>query len=108
VDCLLAEIKIRSYGDDRLSSLREASDLLENFLMRLDQYSLLSKRDRELYTRYLEERNAFRLAATNNAEEKRKIKITRFQEEKSLKQKLEVRNENFVLQPVWLTDYDSI
>lgn len=48
--------------------------------------------DRRLYERYLEERLSFRVISSNNPEEKRKIKIRRFQEEKALKQKLEVND----------------
>lgn len=90
VDYLLAEMKTKAYEKDRQSSLRESSQLLEDFLTRLHQYGLLGPSDRELYQRYLEQRTAFRIVSTNSPEEKRKIKITRFQEEKSLKQKLEV------------------
>jgi hypothetical protein len=90
VDSLLAEVKIKAYGADRLSSLREAGELFEQFLTRLDQYSLLAASDRELYERYLEQKSSFRIAETNSAEEKRKVKIARFQDEKALKQKLQV------------------
>ena len=91
VDCLLAEMKIRAYSADRLSSLQSASESLESFLTRLDQYGLLGSSDRELYERYLEQRSTFRIVTSQNAEDKRRIKIARFQEEKSLKQKLQVR-----------------
>ncbi|KIW64598.1 hypothetical protein PV04_09521 [Phialophora macrospora] len=95
VDHLLAEIKIKAYGADRLSSLREAGDLFEKFLTQLDHYSLLAASDRKLYERYLEQKASFRIVETNSAEEKRKIKIARFQDEKSLKQKLQyLRNES--------------
>ncbi|OCT45259.1 hypothetical protein CLCR_05990 [Cladophialophora carrionii] len=95
VDCLLAEFKIKSYGADRLASLREAGELFENFLTLLDQYGLLAAPDRELYERFLEQKGSFRIVSTDSAEEKRKIKIARFQEEKSLKQKLQyLRNES--------------
>ena len=91
VDCLLAETTIRAYSQDRQTSLREAADLLESFLTRVDHYRLLSSSDRELYERYLEQRSSFRIVLSDSPEEKRKIKIARFQEEKSLKQKLQVR-----------------
>lgn len=90
VDHTLAEMRTRAYGVDRPSSLRQSSELLENFLSRLDQYRLLGASDRQLYERFLEQRNAFRIILATNPEEKRRIKIARFQEEKSLKQKLEV------------------
>jgi len=91
VDYTLAELKTRAYGDDRIASLKQSSELLESFLTRLDQYALLNSPDRKLYERFLESRGTFRVIATNNPEDKRKIKIGRFQEEKVLKQKLEVR-----------------
>lgn len=90
MDYLLAELKVKAYGENRESSLREASDLFESFLTRLDHYGLLGPSDRQLYERFLEQRGSFRIISSNNPEEKRKIKINRFQEEKSLKQKLEV------------------
>ena len=96
MDGLLAEIRIRAYGPDRLSSLREASALFESFLTRLDQYGLLAPSDRELFERYLELRSSFRIITSNSAEDKRKVKIARFQEEKSLKQKLQVRDSHYL------------
>ena len=90
VDCLLAEMEIKAYGADRLSSLRKANALFESFLTTLDQYRLLAASDRELFERFLEQPNSFRIVASDNAEDKRRIKIARFQEEKSLKQKLQV------------------
>ncbi|KIX08353.1 uncharacterized protein Z518_03009 [Rhinocladiella mackenziei CBS 650.93] len=89
VDYTLAELKTKAYGEDRQLSLRESSQLLEDFLTRLDHYGLLGKSDRQLYERFLEQRNSFRIISSNNPEEKRKIKIARFREEKSVKQKLE-------------------
>lgn len=91
IDYTLAELKIRSYGEDRLQSLNQSSELLESFLTTLDHYALLNSADRKLYERFLESRGSFRVISTNNPEDKRKIKIGRFQEEKVLKQKLEVR-----------------
>lgn len=90
MDYVLAEMKIKTYGEDRQSSLRESSQLLEDFLTRLDQYGLLGTSDRALFERFLEQRATFKIVSSNSPEEKRKIKIARFQEEKSLNQKLEV------------------
>ncbi|EXJ63506.1 uncharacterized protein A1O5_11555 [Cladophialophora psammophila CBS 110553] len=89
VDCLLAEVKIKGYGEHRQVSLQDAAELFEHFLTRLDQYGLLGTSDRKLYERYLEQRSSFRIVSSNSPEEKRRIKISRFQEEKSLKQKLQ-------------------
>ena len=91
VDYLLADLLLKSYDQNRLHSLRKASQLLDNFLERLDQYNMLSALDRKLYERYQETKSSFSLLATSNVEERRKFKISRFQEEKQLKQKLEVR-----------------
>ena len=93
MDCLLAENKIRAYDGDRQRSLLEAAGLFEGFWTRLDQYQLLSTLDRKLYERYLDQRSSFRIVPSDSAEEKRRIKIARFQEEKSLKQKLQVYRE---------------
>jgi len=90
VDYELAETKTRAYDSDRQSSLQESSRLLESFLTRLDEYGLLGSSDRGLYERFLEQRDSFKIVSSSNPEDKRKIKIARFQEEKSLKQKLEV------------------
>ncbi|EXJ84389.1 hypothetical protein A1O3_05056 [Capronia epimyces CBS 606.96] len=95
VDYLLADMKVRAYGTDRESSLREASELFESYLTRLDHYGLLEPSDRQLYEQFLEQRASFRIVPSNNPEEKRKIKVARFQSERSLKQKLEyLRNES--------------
>lgn len=84
-------MKTKAYDNNRQSSLRESSRLLESFLTRLDHYGLLGPSDHRLYERFLEQRDSFRIVSSTNPEEKRKIKIARFQEEKSLKHKLEVR-----------------
>ena len=89
VEYILAELLLRSYGDDRQKSLNEASDMLERFLTRLDHYDMLSLNDRKLFERYREDKESFTLASAGNAEERRKTKIARFQEEKTLKNKLQ-------------------
>lgn len=90
MDYTLAELKNRSYDDDRIAALKQSSELLESFLTNVDHYGLLTSADRKLYERFLESRTSFRIISSTNPEEKRKIKIGRFQEEKALKQKLEV------------------
>ena len=90
VEYLLAELLLRTYDSDRLAALRRSSQLLEAFLERLDHYGMLSKSDTELYERYTESRASFSLLATSNLEDKRRLKVARFQQEKALKQKLEV------------------
>jgi immunoglobulin-binding protein 1 len=73
--------------------LQQASELLENFLTRLESYELLSKQNNKLLDQYQDSRKGFQLASTTDAAERRRIKVARFQEEKGLKTKLEV-NEN--------------
>ena len=90
VDYLLADLLLKSYDENRLASLRRTLQLLESFLDRLDHYSMLSPSDRKLYERFQENRSNFSVLSTSNAEERRKVKVSRFQEEKQLKQKLEV------------------
>lgn len=89
VDYLIAELLQRSYDNNRLAALRRISTLLDDFLTRLDQYSMLSTDDRKLFERYQETKAKFTLLPAN-PEERRKLKIKRFQEEKDLKKKLEV------------------
>jgi immunoglobulin-binding protein 1 len=90
VDFLLAQLLLRSYGSNRQKLLQQTSDMLEKFLTSLDSYDLLSKQSKDLLDRYQEDRKAFQLAPTTDAAERRRIKVARFQEEKSLKAKLEV------------------
>ena len=87
---MLAELLLRSYGSDRQKMLDNVLRLFETFLSRLDHYSILSAENRKLYERFLENRSVFQLALSTNAEERRKIKVARFQEEKNIKAKLEV------------------
>ncbi len=90
IDYLLADLLVKSYDNDRLASLKQILQLLEGFLERLDQYSMLSLKDQKLYHLFQENRSNFSLLSTSNAEARRKAKILRFQEEKQLRQKLEV------------------
>jgi immunoglobulin-binding protein 1 len=64
--------------------------LLETFLNRLDNYGILSVENRKLYEQFSENRSSFQLASSKNMEERRKVKVARYQQEKSLKAKLEV------------------
>jgi immunoglobulin-binding protein 1 len=70
--------------------LQNVLQLFEDFLGRLDNYGILSAENRKLYERFMEDRLSFQLASSANAEERRKVKVARFQQEKSLKAKLEV------------------
>lgn len=89
IDFLLADLLQRSYDGGRLAALRRVSSLLDSFLTRLDQYSILSSDDRKLYERCRDAGSSFSLLPTN-MEDRRRVKIKRFQEEKELKRQLEV------------------
>ena len=90
VPYLLSELLLRSYDDRRLTSLGRASQLLEDFLTRLDHYRMLSKSDQGLFERFIQQRKSFSVISSSSPDEKRRIKIARFQEEKALRQKLQV------------------
>lgn len=86
----LAELMQRAHGSDRESVLRRAAEQYEKFLMRLDEYGLLSGGDKKLWEQYMASPSSFTLAPANDAAARREVKVTRFREEKELKQKLEV------------------
>lgn len=90
MDYLLAELLLKTYGPDRQKLLRQASELLETFLTRLDVYELLSKQNKRLLDQYQDNLKTFQWASATDAAERRRIKVTRFQQEKDLKLKLEV------------------
>lgn len=90
VDYLLADLLLKTYSSNRRQLLQHASSLLESFLARLDTYDLLSKPNKRLLEQYQEDRKNFQLASKTDAAERRRVKVTRFQEEKSLKTNLEV------------------
>lgn len=81
---------LKSYDGDRQQTLGQASGLYDTFLSRLDQYNILSGGNKKLYEQFQESPTAFTLAESTNAEERRRIKVARFQEEKALKTRLEV------------------
>ena len=95
IDYLLSEFIMRSYSPtDRKAQLNTASELLEQFLTRLDEYSLLSPPDKKLLESYKEDRTHFRIVGDNaGLEAKRNVKVKRFQEEKALKSQLKLLSE---------------
>ncbi|KAM5467514.1 Type 2A phosphatase-associated protein 42 [Microsporum audouinii] len=94
VPYLLAELLQRSYGVDRLKTLQQTRDEYERYLEALEQYGLLSPSNKKLYEQYLEQPDSFSLTPTNDVSARRQVKITRFKEEKELKQKLEYLSQN--------------
>lgn len=95
VDYSLAELTLKSYSPtDRKGQLNEASELLESFLTRLNEYSLLRDSNRRLFESYKDSRSTFRIIPDSaNPEAKRNTKIKRFQDEKELKSQLKVLGE---------------
>lgn len=95
IDYLLAELSTKSYSSaDRKAQLDESTLLLERFLNRVDEYSLLTKPDQELLESYKEDPKSFRITGENaSMEAKRSTKIRRFQEEKAIKSRLGVLRE---------------
>jgi hypothetical protein len=86
----LAELMQRVATSDREAALKRALEQYEKYLMRLDEYLLLSGGDKKLFEQYIANPTSFTLAPANDAAARREIKVTRFREEKELKQKLEV------------------
>jgi len=95
IDYLLSELNMRSYSPtDRKAQLNTASELLEQFLTRLDEYSLLSAPDKKMLESYKDDRVHFRIVGDNaGMESKRNTKVKRFQEEKALKSQLKLLSE---------------
>jgi immunoglobulin-binding protein 1 len=90
----LAELMQRATSSDREAALKSALEQYEKYLMRLDEYLLLSGGDKKLFEQYMANSTSFTLAPANDAAARREIKVTRFREEKELKQKLEVRSKD--------------
>ena len=86
----LAELLQRVAAPDREAVLKRALEEYEKYLMRLDEYLLLTSGDKKLFEQYVANPTSFTLAPANDAAVRREIKVTRFREEKELKQKLEV------------------
>lgn len=95
IEYLLSELTMRSYSPtDRKAQLNTASELLEQFLTRLDEYSLLSAPDKKLLESYKDDRIHFRIVGDNvGMEAKRNTKVKRFEEEKALKSQLKLLSE---------------
>ena len=80
----------RLSSTNRETVLRRALAEYEKYLTRLDDYGLLSARDRKLFAQYSQNPAQFSLASKSDAANRRDVKVARFREEKELKQKLEV------------------
>ncbi|KAL2864677.1 IGBP1/TAP42 family protein [Aspergillus lucknowensis] len=94
VDYLIAELLQRSYSSDREATLQRVLRQYEAYLARLEDYDLLSAKDKKLYERYVANPASFSLTQTNDPATRRDVKISRLKEEKELKQRLEYLSEN--------------
>ena len=81
---------LRSYGPDRKKTLQRVVALLESYLARLELYGILSDNNQKLLERFREEKSTFSFTSRANAEDRRRIKVARYQEGKATKQKLDV------------------
>lgn len=63
----------------------------ERYLARVDEYGLLPASSKQLYEQYCDNPSSFFLAPVSDAAARRNVKIARYQQEKELKQRLEVR-----------------
>lgn len=90
----VAELCMRINGQNRKETLQAAQRHYEQYLKLLDSYDILEKGDANLLEQYRESPNTFTTAQTKDPATKRDIKIKRFKEEKSLKQKLDYLRKN--------------
>ena len=90
----IAELVLRINSRERKGNLQRSQRSYERYLKQLDDYDLLSKTDASLLEQYKESPNTFSAASTSDAAARRETKISRFKEEKALKQKLEYLQKN--------------
>jgi hypothetical protein len=90
----IAEMCMRINGPNRKDTLHAAQRHYEQYLKLLDSYDILEKSDANMLEAYRESPNTFSTAQTKDPATKRDIKIRRFKEEKTLKQKLEYLRKN--------------
>jgi immunoglobulin-binding protein 1 len=98
IDFDLAELLMRQNRKERKIALLSAQDAYKRYLNRLDDYELLSKNNKKLFERYLENPTNFSTVASKDPATRRDTKIARFKEEKELKTKLEVRIASNIVQ----------
>jgi immunoglobulin-binding protein 1 len=90
----IADLCMRINGQNRKETLHAAQRHYEQYLKLLDSYDILEKSDANMLEAYRESPDTFSTAQTKDPATKRDIKIRRFKEEKSLKQKLEYLRKN--------------
>lgn len=87
----LAGLLLRRIGAVRKTILHQARLEYEQYLKLIDSYDILSPSDARIYQRYLADPDNFSTTSAPDAAARRHVKITRFKEERDLKQKLDVR-----------------
>lgn len=90
----VAELCMKINGHNRKETLHAAQRHYEQYLKQLDNYDILEKSDASMLEAYKESPDTFSTAQTKDPATKRDIKIRRFKEEKTLKQKLEYLRKN--------------
>lgn len=91
----IAELCMRiSSRESRKATLQAASRHYDQYLKQLDNYDLLSKADAKLLEQYHDSPTTFSTASTSDPTARRAAKISRFKDEKALKQKLEYLQQN--------------
>ena len=109
IDYHLANLLLRSYGNDRATTLQRVLSLYDSFLSRLDNYGLLSTDDRKTFERFAHDPTIFSLAAASDFTERRRVKVANFQAEKTLKLQLEVSPsplQLFLQEPTYCSIYE--
>ena len=104
IDYHLGELTPKVIGVNRLPLLRQAQDAYSRYLGLLDDYELLFPKDKKLYAKYNQEKDAFALLPSHDPTARRETKIARFNQERELKQKLAYLSQN----PHALQNDDSV
>lgn len=90
----VADLCMRINGQNRKETLHAAQRHYEQYLKLLDSYDILEKSDVNMLEAYRESPDTFSTAQTKDPATKRDIKIRRFKEEKTLKDKLDYLRRN--------------
>ncbi|KAI5785540.1 TAP42-like protein [Peziza echinospora] len=95
IDFYLAELVIKIQGIDRKETLTQAQKCYKLFLTLCDSYDILSKPDRDAFESLSQATSASALThIPKDPAAKRQSKISRFRQEKELKNKLEYLSKN--------------
>ncbi|KAI4148351.1 MAG: hypothetical protein LQ340_005121 [Diploschistes diacapsis] len=104
VDYHIGELIPKTISQDRRPLLRSAQDAYSRYLGLLDDYQLLSVRDKRLFGTFNKDKDNFTLLPSHDPTARRDNKIARYNQEKELRQKLEYLSRN----PLALQHDDSV